>query len=275
MIFLLNHSNIYLQKLIENYKTEIDTLKSYIIKINNELLKRNIIIEAPSLIIKPESDNLADYDKFVDDSCKRLMNYKYINPLFDLYDGHLANIDKELKVSQQLNNKYEMRIKELLNENTMLRENLEIKNRELKTLFEKKVMSGEMVVYDEDYVMNLDERCNMLSRENEILLNNLQKVSQKLFEFQLTYSEKYNESVEKCMVVDKINFGYEDLKIKYDQSILKLQISESKINELIEKNAKLELCCENLVSENHNLRSEYKYLEGTLNIYRSNKKFEI
>ena len=115
----------------------------------------------------------------------------------------------------------------------------------------------------------------MLSRENEILLNNLQKVSQKLFEFQLNYSEKYNESVEKIMVVDKINFGYEDLKIKYDQSVIKLHIAESKINEFIEKNAKLELCCENLVAENNNVRSDNKYLEGTLNIFRNNRKFEI
>jgi hypothetical protein len=171
--------------------------------------------------------------------------------------------------------KYEGRIKELTNENSILREQLEVKNIELKQIFDKKLVSSNQVVYDEEYIVGLEERSNILSRENEILLNNLQKVSQQLLEFQISYSDKYNESVEKIMVFDKINVNYEDLKIRFDQCLMKLQLTESKMNELIEKNAKLELCCENLVAENNNLRSDNKYLEGTLNILRNNNKFEI
>ena len=267
-------SNNYLKKLMDYYKEEISTLKGYIIRINNELIKNNITLNTPN-IIKPDGENFDDYDKFINEACKKLLNYKYLNPLFEMYDSHITNIEKELKNTKHLASKYENTIKELLNENCMLRENLEVKNLELKGLFEKKIKINDQLVYEEEYIIKLEERSNMLSRENEILLNNLQKISQKLFEFQLNYSEKYTESIEKINVVDKINLGYEDLKIKYDQSLIKIQIAESKINELIEKNAKLELCCENLVSENHNLRSDNKYLEGTLNIFRNNKKFDI
>jgi len=267
-------SNIYLKKIIDGFKEEISTLKNYIIRINNELVKNNITLTTPN-VIKQEIEETNDYDKFINDSCKKLLNFKYINPLLDMYDNHLINVEKELKnVTMQLS-KYEGRIKELTNENSILREQLEVKNIELKQIFDKKLVSSNQVVYDEEYIVGLEERSNILSRENEILLNNLQKVSQQLLEFQISYSDKYNESVEKIMVFDKINVNYEDLKIRFDQCLMKLQLTESKMNELIEKNAKLELCCENLVAENNNLRSDNKYLEGTLNILRNNNKFEI
>lgn len=267
-------SNIYLKKIIDGYKEEIGSLKSYIIRVNDELVKNNITLNTPN-IIKQEIEFTNDYDKFINEACKKLLNFKYINPLLDMYDNHLLNIEKELKNATQLLSKYEARIKELTNENSSLREQLELKNVELRQIYDKKIMSNSQIVYDEECILSVEERSNILSRENEILLNNLQKVSQQLLEFQINYSEKYNESVEKIMVFDKINIGYEDLKIKFDQCLMKLQLTESKMNEMIEKNAKLELCCENLVAENNNLRSDNKYLEGTLNILRNNKKFEI
>ena len=131
-------SNNYLKKLMDYYKEEISTLKGYIIRINNELIKNNITLNTPN-IIKPDGENFDDYDKFINEACKKLLNYKYLNPLFEMYDSHITNIEKELKNTKHLASKYENTIKELLNENCMLRENLEVKNLELKGLFEKKL----------------------------------------------------------------------------------------------------------------------------------------
>ena len=56
----------FIIKLIDNYKDEISTLKGYIIRINNELTKKNIILDTPN-IIKFEGESIDDYDKFIND----------------------------------------------------------------------------------------------------------------------------------------------------------------------------------------------------------------
>jgi len=115
----------------------------------------------------------------------------------------------------------------------------------------------------------METRNNLLSRENEILAVNFQQVSKNLHDYQLNYNDKYKESVEKILQFDQVNSELYKTKEVMDKVILKSQYSDQKVNEMIEKLAKVEFFNEGLVYENERLNNEISNLNSTIAMYKN------
>ena len=130
-------------------------------------------------------------------------------------------------------------------------------------------LNDDRVLYDEDYIKDMETRNNLLSRENEILAVNFQQVSKNLHDYQLNYNDKYKESVEKILQFDQVNSELYKTKEVLDKVILKSQYSDQKVNEMIEKLAKVEFFNEGLVYENERLNNEISNLNSTIAMYKN------
>jgi hypothetical protein len=280
----LDHNNIYLKSMIEKFKLEIETLKSYITRLNREI-RKNLNMDIPGLndldilnlhsnINSNEHNSIDDtFVKFYNDSINRLLNPEYLNPIFSIYDNHIFNIENELKHYKQLCTKYETKITELSKENNSIRETVAIKCNELKDLLkiknESDPNSNSNTILDLEFISALENRNNILSKENEILAINYQKVSKELFEFSMIYGEKHKESVEKIQLYDNLQHEYTKLTNILDSTIVKNQINENKIYELTELIAKNEIDKENLKLECNKFRSEISNLAEANNFYKN------
>jgi chromosome segregation ATPase len=261
--------NEFIKLITTRYKTEIDTLKSYINVLNHEIRKK-LNIEIPILseeVLKKTETN--DLIVLFNQSISKLQNFEYINPLFSLYEENINALNNELKNLKTLTNKYEKQISDLTRENNSLRENLFLKETELKEKFSLKLSNNENLVFDEDYIKQLDERNNILSRENEILLSNYQTINHELNDFQMTFNEKYRESLEKISLFDRIDEENKKMALALDTGMLQSQINEDKIIELTEKNSKLEIERNNNETQIEGLRNEIKDLNDALQFYKN------
>ena len=227
--------NEFIKLITNRYKSEIDTLKSYINVLNHEIRKK-LNIEIPILseevLKKTETNELII---LFNQSITKLQNFEYINPLFSLYEDNINALNNELKNFKTLTNKYEKQIADLTRENNSLRENLFLKETELREKFSLKLSNNENLVFDEDYFKQLDERNNILSRENEILLTNYQTVHQELVDFQMSFNEKYRESIEKISLYDRLEEENKKMTLALDTGMLQCQVNEDKIIELTDK----------------------------------------
>jgi type II secretory ATPase GspE/PulE/Tfp pilus assembly ATPase PilB-like protein len=91
-------------ELLDNHRKEINSLKSYISRINVELRKRNITLEVPSLLIFDDTINKKEegfeeniVQNFIKDSFNSLLNTKHLNPIFSMYDNHILNLETQIK----------------------------------------------------------------------------------------------------------------------------------------------------------------------------------
>jgi chromosome segregation ATPase len=277
----LDHNNDYIKLLLEKYKNEINVLKSYINRLNKEI-RKGMNIEVPLLGTETEienknftSKNLESLFKYFEESINRLMNPEYLNPILSIYDNHIVNLENEIRHYKSLCSKYESTISELTKENKIIREEILLKNSEIKELLKTKIQSDPqgngtaLFPIDMDFIKSLEERNNLLSKENEILALNYQKVSKELFDFSYNYSEKHREFVEKITIYDTLLEEFKKLNSALDSSMLKNQISETKIYELSDSIAKIEIEKENIRLECEKFRTENQSMQEANNFYKN------
>jgi hypothetical protein len=257
--------NEFIKIITNRYKHEIETLKSYINILNHEIRKK-LNIEIPILseeTLKNTERN--DIILLFNQSITKLQNFEYINPLFKLYEDNITALTTELKNYKTQTKKYE----NLTKENTTLRENLSQLQFDLKEKLTLKLSNNENLIFDQDYISQLDERNNILSRENEIMLTNFQSIRQELIDFQMTFNEKYRESLEKISIYDRLDEDNKKLSAVLDNRILLSQASEDKIIELSEKASKLEIERNGMQIQVEQLRNEIRGTNEALQFYKN------
>jgi hypothetical protein len=261
-------NNDFIKTLTDRYKKEIDLLKTYINKINGEIRKRlNIEIPLLSEESATKAEDMNEFLVLLNDAFMRLQNPEYINPLFKLYEDLIGNLEGELKQYKQLCTRYEGKISDLTKENGSLRENLMVKTNELKDLLRVRV-DGKMI-YDEDYIKQVDVRNDLLSRENEILLLNYQHLAKEFGNFQNLYSDKHKENLDKIALYDTISEELHRVNTVLDNAIYRAQVNETKTIELSEIVSRLELERSNLSTQVEHFRSENKSLAEAVDFYKN------
>ena len=183
-------------------RNEISTLKQYIQKMNEQIRLQLRMEVLPSL-----EEKLIEYSKkinnekelnekcyeSINDWLNKILNVDYINPLITLYERYIICLEEELKNTKKTNKNYENTITKLVNENNDLRNQLLVNEEEMKKFLGIRNEGGDgssMLVTDRDYIMNLEERNQLLSKENEILYINYSKIQNELM--QVKRGNNYN-----------------------------------------------------------------------------------
>ena len=223
-------------ELVNQYKKEITILKKYIERINYEI-RKNLNIEIPSIESGYQSllNSSEISEKIIDEWLNKLFNIEYINPLFQLYDTHIQNLNNELNLSKNILKQSESKINDLITENNNLRNDLTIRNNELKNMLEIKDDNG--IIINRDYVMKLQEKNKILSKENDILLMNIENLK-KIYQSNINI----NNNIQNYEELLKL---YNELMEKHRILLEKLKINEIRIVELTEKCSRLEIENEN------------------------------
>ena len=197
-------------------------------------------------------------DNIINEWLNKLLNVDYINPLITLYENYINSLEEELKYHKETNKKYENTITKIINENNDLRNRLESSEEELKNLLEIRNEGGSsMIIMDKDYMSKLEERNQLLSKENEILLVNYNKLQNELMGMKVGIPNINSENDGKYQ---KLNEDY--LKIKNEYNALKnnFEINSKKLIEISDKNTKLEI-------DNLQLKKSIEDRENQLKIY--------
>ena len=238
----------YISSISSQYQKEILSLKNYIQKMNTHIRKHLNMEILPSLEegfssfsqkMKNGEELSEENDNIINEWLNKLLNVDYINPLITLYENYINNLEEELKYHKETNKKYENTITKIINENNDLRNRLESSEEELKNLLEIRNEGGSsMVIMDRDYMTKLEERNQLLSKENEILLVNYNKLQNELMGMKVGIPNINSENDGKYQ---KLNEDY--LKIKNEYNALKnnFEINSKKLIEISDKNTKLEI----------------------------------
>ena len=256
----IDQSSDYLNSLITQYTNEIYLLKRYIERINKEI-RQNLNMEIPSIDEVISSISINENSAFDQNTLNQLLNktinVEYINPLLNLYDTHIQNLENELKLTKDILKKKDSQLSDLVNENNKLRSALEQRNIEFKNFLEVKVNSNNsesIKVMDFEYVMKLEERNNKLSQENEILLNNYTKCQKELLEFKMQVNNNFQNNNNKALA--------------YDELIEINKVNQLKMFDLSDKVAQLESENNDLKDKEDMLNQQIIQLEGSLKFYK-------
>ena len=278
----IDHNNDYLKSLIGSSRNEINLLKGYINRLNKEI-RKNMNMEIPLLENIQETTHKDEYESlfnFFNESINRLINPEYLNPILSIYDNHIINLESEIKHYKGLCLKYENAVSGLVKENSNVREEILIKNNEMRELLKFKLESGRgkdrdnlitnlSSPLDHEFLTSLEERNNLLSRENEILAVNYQKINKELIDFSLTYSEKHKECLEKIQMYETFNEEFNKVNHALDNALLNGQVCESKVYELSEIITRLEIEYNNLKAECERYRLENISLVEANSFYKN------
>ena len=267
----------YVSSISSKYKNEIIFLKNYIQKINT-LIRDNLNLdifplfeEAYSSISKKINSgdyNSEDLQTLMNEWMNRIINVEYINPLATLYETYIKNLEAELINHKETNKKYENLIHKLIQENNDLRNKLIINEEELKNIFEVRNESKDsMIIMDRDYVMKLEEKNQLLSKENGILMMNLNKLQNDLLQVKGEMKSYMNESNDNKL----INLQKENIKLKndYKNIIEVLDANKQKVKEMADNYNSIEVKNLELNNKNNDLEQEVNILRGSSQRYKS------
>ena len=261
---------VYSSSLVSKYQREILDLKNYIQKMNTQIRKNLNLEIIPSLEegyasfsqrIKNGEEHSEKFQDTINEWMNRLFNVNYINPLITLYENYIQNLEDELKKSKEMNKKYENNIIKLVNENNDLRNKLITKEEELKNFLEVRNESGDgssLIIMDRDYIMKVEERNQLLSKENEILLVNYNKLQNEFMQIKSGIGSNNNNFDD--MKYQQLNQDF--LKMQNDYKILLGQkdINQKKVIEISNKNNALEI-------ENINMKNQLKDFKSQEDIF--------
>ena len=211
----------YLQALNSQAKNEISALKQYIQKMNEQIrlqLRMEVLpsleeklVEYSSKIKNEKELNEKCYES-INDWLNKILNVDYIDPLINLYNRYIKSLEEELKNIKKMNKKYENTITTLVNENNDLRSQLLVNEEEMKNFLGIRNGGGDgssMLVTDRDYILKLEERNQLLSKENEILYINYSKIQNELMQVKRGNNyNNYNEKNENDMKYKKLYQKY-------------------------------------------------------------------
>lgn len=258
-----NNPNEINTGLINIYRRENIFLKKYIEIINTEIRKHLKLDSIPSLeeIAKKKLSNENDLisQETIDDWFNRLFKVEHIEPLSLLYETYIKNLQEELNYKTQKIKEYKKTLTTIVNENNDLRDTIQNLEEQLKNTYEVKINTEDnssVIVMDRDCVMKVEERCRLLSRENEILTINFNKLQNENYELKMSNNSAY---------VDQRNNQSEEIKKLYLQSKeenenlqKQLEINKQKIFELTDKNINLEDQNSNLKYELTSVKEAYQ-----------------
>ena len=211
----------YLQALNSQAKNEISALKQYIQKMNEQIRLQLRMEVLPSLEeklveystkIKNEKELNEKCYESINDWLNKILNVDYIDPLINLYNRYIKSLEEELKNIKKMNKKYENTITTLVNENNDLRSQLLVNEEEMKNFLGIRNGGGDgssMLVTDRDYILKLEERNQLLSKENEILYINYSKIQNELMQVKRGNNyNNYNDKNENDMKYKKLYQKY-------------------------------------------------------------------
>ena len=268
----------YLQALNSQAKNEISALKQYIQKMNEQIrlqLRMEVLpsleeklVEYSSKIKNEKELNEKCYES-INDWLNKILNVDYIDPLINLYNRYIKSLEEELKNIKKMNKKYENTITTLVNENNDLRSQLLVNEEEMKNFLGIRNGGGDgssMLVTDRDYILKLEERNQLLSKENEILYINYSKIQNELMQVKRgnnynNYNDKnendmkYNKLYQKYLLTEKKN---KELQDQFNAIYKKQKDFENDYYAL--QNQK-----ENILDENKNMRNSVAAIDQILN----------
>ena len=268
----------YLQALNSQAKNEISALKQYIQKVNEQIRLQLRMEVLPSLEeklveystkIKNEKELNEKCYESINDWLNKILNVDYIDPLINLYNRYIKSLEEELKNIKKMNKKYENTITTLVNENNDLRSQLLVNEEEMKNFLGIRNGGGDgssMLVTDRDYILKLEERNQLLSKENEILYINYSKIQNELMQVKRgnnynNYNDKnendmkYNKLYQKYLLTEKKN---KELQDQFNAIYKKQKDFENDYYALQNKN-------ENILDENKNMRNSVVAIDQFLN----------
>ena len=268
----------YLQALNSQAKNEISALKQYIQKMNEQIRLQLRMEVLPSLEeklveystkIKNEKELNEKCYESINDWLNKILNVDYIDPLINLYNRYIKSLEEELKNIKKMNKKYENTITTLVNENNDLRSQLLVNEEEMKNFLGIRNGGGDgssMLVTDRDYILKLEERNQLLSKENEILYINYSKIQNELMQVKRgnnynNYNDKnendmkYKKLYQKYLLTEKKN---KELQDQYNAIYKKQKDFENDYYALQNKN-------ENILDENKNMRNSVVAIDQFLN----------
>ena len=268
----------YLQALNSQAKNEISALKQYIQKMNEQIRLQLRMEVLPSLEeklveystkIKNEKELNEKCYESINDWLNKILNVDYIDPLINLYNRYIKSLEEELKNIKKMNKKYENTITTLVNENNDLRSQLLVNEEEMKNFLGIRNGGGDgssMLVTDRDYILKLEERNQLLSKENEILYINYSKIQNELMQVKRgnnynNYNDKnendmkYKKLYQKNLLTKKKN---KELQDQYNAIYKHQKDFENDYYALQNKN-------ENILDENKNMRNSVAAIGQILN----------
>ena len=264
---------------ISQLKTEISYLKDYIKQMNIQIRKNfNLEIQLSleegfshiaQKIKNGESNQDDALQELIHEWMNKLFNMDYINPLIILYENYIKNLENKIKNYENLNKKNENLIIKLIGENNELRDKILANEEELKNFLEirNQISDGSsIIVMDREQVMKVEERNKLLSKENEILVINYNKLQNELF--QLKNQNQIYGNEENNLKFQKLNNDFIQMKNNNDKLIEEHKIINEKIFDISNMNNKLEI-------DNSKLNEVINKMNYELNSYKeANKRYE-
>ena len=199
-------------------KFEIASLKEYINKMNIQIRKNfNLDIQLSieegfahlSQKIKTGEKDQKTLQDLITVWMNKIFNVNYINPLITLYENYIKSLEEEIRNLLNINKKNENLIMKLVGENNELRNQIISTEEEMKNFLEirTEISDGSsIVVMDREHIRKVEERNKLLSRENEILVVNYNKLQDELFKL---------KSENQMLGIDDNNMKYQKLNNEF------------------------------------------------------------
>ena len=263
---------------ISQLKTEITSLKDYIKKMNIQIRKNfNLEIQLSieesfayfSQKIKNGEKTQDALQDLIHEWMNKLFNMDYINPLITLYENYIKKLEQEITNYQNMAKKNENLIMKLVLENNELRDKILTTEEEMKNFLEirNELNDGSsIIVMDRDHVMKIEERNKLLSKENEILVVNYNKIQNELLQLKNQNQIMGNDDIN--IKYQKLNSEFNKVKNDKDELFEQNNIIYEKMNDISNTN-------NNLERENFKLKDIINKMNNEIEIYKeANKKYE-
>ena len=263
---------------ISQLKTEITSLKDYIKKMNIQIRKNfNLEIQLSieesfayfSQKIKNGEKTQDALQDLIHEWMNKLFNMDYINPLITLYENYIKKLEQEITNYQNMAKKNENLIMKLVLENNELRDKILTTEEEMKNFLEirNELNDGSsIIVMDRDHVMKIEERNKLLSKENEILVVNYNKIQNELLQLKNQNQILGNDDIN--IKYQKLNSEFNKVKNDKDELFEQNNIIYEKMNDISNMN-------NNLERENFKLKDIINKMNNEIEIYKeANKKYE-
>ena len=263
---------------ISQLKTEITSLKDYIKKMNIQIRKNfNLEIQLSieesfayfSQKIKNGEKTQDALQDLIHEWMNKLFNMDYINPLITLYENYIKKLEQEITNYQNMAKKNENLIMKLVLENNELRDKILTTEEEMKNFLEirNELNDGSsIIVMDREHVMKIEERNKLLSKENEILVVNYNKIQNELLQLKNQNQIMGNDDIN--IKYQKLNSEFNKVKNDKDELFEQNNIIYEKMNDISNMN-------NNLERENFKLKDIINKMNNEIEIYKeANKKYE-
>ena len=118
-------------------------------------------------------------------------------------------------------------------------------------------------------MLKLEERCNLLSKENEILAINYHNLQKELYELKLNTNENFRNNNEKAEAYDHLYQMYVEVSGNLEEISQRAKTNEIKMFEMADKANKFEIENENLTSQIEELKHQITTLNESNNFYKN------